>query len=228
MKRLTQLVLAIMAVGCLVFVNTTNAAILAQADFGITEGTDVSPFSTDYIPFPPGSPTPGHYGVAKSGAGNNWSSFDWGGLDHTNPGTGCFMVVDGSSNSNMIVLSYTTNTVAGSAYTLNGWAQTVQSNNGPDVVLSFRVNGVEVDTFTFSGNNEWVWHPFTLSYTTAFSGPTAFSLHDNTTSWGMNDFGLDDLVLSGPIAPIPEPTTILLLGSGLLGGGSLFRRRLKK
>lgn len=179
-----------------------NAAIvLAKTDFGSGDySTDVSPFTTSYTPFS-GPTSPGHYGVAKSGSGYDWSSFDWGGQDHTNPGTGRFMVIDGAENSSLAIISYTTNTMAGASYTLTGWAQTVQSQDGPDVTLSFRVNGVEQGTFTFSGATEWVWNQFTFTYTATTSGPTTFAIHDNQTSHDWNDFGLDDLVLS-TTAPI--------------------------
>lgn len=211
-----------MLVICLCSAGPSNAATLASTDFGTTEGTNISPFSTDYLPMS-GATWPDHYYVATSGGGHFFSSFDWGGVDHTT-GTGCFMVVDGAMDASHAVVSYTVNAVAGQQYTFDGWVQDIISGNWGPPVLSFRVNGVQQDTFSFS--NQRTWNEFTFTYTAVTAGNTTFALHDNNTALGMNDFGLDDLKLTGP-NPVPLPSTVLLLSSGLLGLAGL-RRRLKK
>lgn len=199
---------ALLALG---FANPANAdVILAQTDFGTTMGTDVSPFSTDYVPFASsGTSTPGHYGVSPTAAGHGWSSAgDWGGVDHTT-GTDCFMIADGAQNSNLEIVSFTATTEAGAEYTFDGWVQNIFAGGGGPPVLSFRVNGAEKDTVTFTGAR--TWKEFTFNYTATTSNLITFSIHDNNTSFDFNDFGLDDLKLS---CNIPEPASLLLIGCG--------------
>lgn len=207
---------------------------IASTDFGTTEGNDaslLSPFSTDHGPMP-NSPPPepqGTFYIAKSAAGHIWSAGDWGGYDHTSTDhTGCFMVVNGAGDSNTRIVYYTTITQAGQQYTFSGWAMNVLSGNGGPPTISFRVNGDQKDSFYLDPSKvpAQTWAEFTFTYIAQATGSATFSLNDNNTSGGANDFGLDDLQLTGP-NPVPLPPAILLLGSGLLslGGISCWRRR---
>jgi hypothetical protein len=215
---LQVILMAAVTVGSVALAGSSMADILAQSDFGTVEGTNVSPFSTQYLPLPDAPTSPGHYSVAKSAAGHSWSAWDWGGQDHTNPGTGCFMVIDGSQDSAQVLLSYTTNAVAGYKYILSGWAQFLSGTAGPSVDLSFRVDGVQHDTFSLSGDTAWLWREFSFTYIAVTSGPTVFALHDNSTNSAWNDFGLDDVAFSAHT--IPEPSTLVgLLSMGIVGLG---------
>jgi hypothetical protein len=200
-----------------------HAAVVATTDFGTTDGTNISPFLTDYSPMN-GPTQPDHYWVAKSGGGYSWSSFDWGGVDHTT-GTGDFMVVDGAQDSDMRIVYYTTNVVAGETYTFHGYVQDIISGNWGPPVLSFRVDGSEIATFAFS--NQRTWDEFTFTYNAPASGAATFAINDNNTNYGMNDFGLDDLTLSTTASAVPEPSSLLLLAPGL-AGLAVIRRRLRK
>jgi hypothetical protein len=187
--------------------------ILAQTDFGTTDGTSVSPFSTDYPAAPSmGLPADTYYAVAVNAAGHTWSYPDWAGLDHTNPGTGAFMVVNGSTHSSDRLLYYTTTTMAGFTYTWTGWVREIQSS-APLVDLSFQVNGVQQGTDFKPPEGSVNWVPFTFSYTASTSGTTTFSLNDLQTSSNFNDFGLDDQVLStNASAATPEPASLTIWG----------------
>jgi hypothetical protein len=224
MKRLITICLVSVAVVSLAFAPAASAdVIFAQTNFGNTPGTDVTPFSTDYKPgFTVGAPIPGEYQVAISAA--VFGPSDWGGSDHTAPGTGCFMVIDGSMNSGNRIVYFTINTVAGYDYTLNGWVQNILSGSGSPPELSFCVNDSQLDTFTPAGNQTWC--EFTFIYTAVASGLSTFALHDNNTSYGANDLGIDDLTLS---STVPEPATICLLGLGglLLGRNRKFNKKRK-
>jgi hypothetical protein len=202
--------------------------VLAQTDFGTTDGTSVSPFSTDY-PTPMGTSRPAdtYYEVAVNGAGHSWSYSDWTGFDHTNPMTGAWMVVNGSTDSSKRILDFTTNTVGGLTYTWSGWVREI---NAPLVELSFQVNGVQQGTFFSPPQGSTDWVSFTFSYTAPTSGTnTVFSLNDLQTSSNDNDFGLDDLVLSSnaSVAGAPEPASLAIWGLGALGCAVVVHRRRK-
>jgi len=188
------------------------ATTLAQTDFGNAEGSNITPFATAYSPDFQTPPSPGQYTVGHSAAGRGPG--DWGGVDHTT-GTGSFMLADGANNSGLAVVSYTTNAAAGWVYTWHGWVQNLVANGANPPVLSFRVNGVQVGTFSFTGAQ--VWREFTFRYTNQADGVKTFALHDNNTDTSANDFGLDDLSLSAE----PGPATASFLAATVADGRPL-------
>ena len=98
-------------------------------------------------------------------------------------------------------------------------------------------------TFTFdgSGGGSWVYMPgtsdptFLVSFMVAKGGPNfnLFSVTGNSGMWftpinpnNEQPYGLSHLTFyEGGQAPIPEPATMLLLGSGLAGLAAARRRR---
>ncbi len=61
----------------------------------------------------------------------------------------------------------------------------------------------------------------------SYLGLNANSIHPVTIHWTM-ECGNDYLNLNAEVNPIPEPTTLLLLGTGLIGLSNLGRKRLGK
>jgi hypothetical protein len=180
--------------------------ILAQTDFGNADGTNVAPFSTDYASWDETKTLPtyaGTYRVAVNAAGHSWSSGVWAGSDHTNPGTGAFMILDGALESYVRILYYTTSVVAGYTYTWSGWAMEVQGSSIDSMSdLSFRVNGIQQGASLALTNNR-IWNHFCFSYTAPVTRTVTFSLSDNNIQWAGNDAGLDDVVLSVAAPPGP-------------------------
>ena len=187
-----------------------DPAVLAECNF---ESQSIAPFSTDYIQGLTPSPTPGHYNIAADPS--TFGLSDWGGSDHTT-GSGSFMIVDGSENSDDRVVYIEIDAVAGARYELSGAVQNIldgsQGTNSPE--LSFRVDGVELDTDSPLGFQ--VWNSFRFYYDAQTSGLVTLAIHDNNTEPGGNDFGLDDLALS---TSVPEPATLVLAALGLLSLG---------
>lgn len=195
MKRCFCLYLLGMA-GALLTIPARASTILAETDFGTVEGTNISPFFSDYRPGLSYPPCPGQYDVSVTAAGHGPG--DWGGVDHTT-GTGCFMLIDGATDAAKAIVLYSNETWLGWVYTFHGWVQNVIASGGGPPVLSFRVNGVEVGTFSPVGGR--VWNEFAFRYTNVTSGAKSFAIHDNNTGTGANDFGLDDLALYADPGP---------------------------
>jgi hypothetical protein len=77
--------------------------------------------------------------------------------------------------------------------------------------------GTDTQTFQSQSSDINVWTTFTLPFTVATSGLTTISL---TGTLGSHYIGLDNVSVSS----VPLPSTMLLLGSGLLGLGLLRRK----
>lgn len=100
-----------------------------------------------------------------------------------------------------------------------------RSNAGDDLVLQFTTlfNGVVVETETVSfGTSEWGWSGFETAY--AFD-QLVIDAENNVNGY----FRIDNLRYenSNPNA-VPEPTTMLLFGTGLLGLVGYNRKRFSK
>jgi hypothetical protein len=115
------------------------------------------------------------------------------------------------------VISQLLNTVPGQSYTLTFW---LQHDGGVPNYFWVSFNGVVLNQI-WRSLNPFPYTQFTYSNLIATSGSTELSF---VIQQNPNYFRLDDISVTGPsglvnppTAPVPEPGTILLLGSGLAG-----------
>jgi hypothetical protein len=175
-----------------------------------------------------GMTAPGDYGLTSNpstGFTNGYYSYG----DHTT-GSGLMLLVDGGApgtyawEENIAVSPNTT-------YTFTGWvadADTPFFSSNPGLLGLF-VNGTQAGgSFAVSSTMPGVWQEWTGSVTTG-PGDTSIALSiqdlNPTYTAAGNDFSLDDLSLAPPPASTPEPASMLLFGTGLLGIAFLMRRR---
>lgn len=141
--------------------------------------------------------------------------------DHTS-GTGKYLQGDGAPTG-LDFFDETVAVVANTDYTLSYWA--TQLGGGPQATLSAQINGTAVgSSFTPGGT---AWENFTVTFNSGAATSLAFGLRDLATGHSYNDFGVDDISLTGPlgVAAVPEPATWALLLSGFAMTGVAVRRR---
>lgn len=134
----------------------------------------------------------------------------------SNPFSGSF-AADFGTPTGFGSLSQIVNTQPGFEYELNFNLATSGGTPSEFMVL---INGVSLFSLINEGNQP---------YSTASLIFTAGATPTEITFLGRNDIGafnLDNISLD--LAPVPEPSTLLLLGLGLLGAGFLRKRTQRK
>ena len=136
-----------------------------------------------------------------------------------------YLTGDGSNRSEGVQQSVAT--VPGHSYLMSFWVGNVNNPGGifgTTSTVDLMINGASHGTFTNSCTTctaTQAWEQFTTSFVA--SGATTMVTFLNGDGPTDNSNGLDNVVLTGQAAGVPEPATLTLLVLGL--AGTLWSRR---
>lgn len=155
------------------------------------------------------------------------------GGDHST-GTGLFMLVNGKTDAAATIWEQEIGVETDTDYTFSAWLKNLccQSVYGVASALEFYVNDALIGSGNVGEPDVWNWSQQSSIWNSAENTIARVKIVNTTLNFDGNDFGLDDIFF-GKDNPIdsgatPEPASMLLLGSGLIGLGTAVRRRAKR
>lgn len=167
-------------------------------------------------------------------------------------------VQEGQSYSFFFDLVYSNNVYGSAPYTNSNLILTQDAASGPDAIFASAYLDVTLfstdknweaakitlvafndynkytlydGAFNATSNNPEKNFHFDLNYQSFLDDPWGKVTIAATVSWwdcNWNDFAITKVAMGGETAPVPEPTTMLLFGTGLAGLAAFGRRRVAR
>ena len=137
------------------------------------------------------------------------------------------MIINGAIIDGETVWGQTVGVTANTDYYFSAMINSSLNHDYAD--LAFSINGVELGTFS-PAQPVYGGYQFYAIWNSGDSTSAILAIVNQVTVAGGNDFSLDDIRMDTvnpggePVNPVPLPSSVLLLGSGLAGLGFLRRQ----
>jgi|HubBroStandDraft_5_1064220.scaffolds.fasta_scaffold192728_1 hypothetical protein len=169
--------------------------------------------------------TAGNYTI-----GTNPNSYNGGWVTISDPtGSGLnMMIVNGATNGTSPVWDETISVTPDTTYTFTAWIADIYTGGEPMgsmETLTFDAGGNVLGTGFSPSSTSGTWTEFTATYFSGSDTSEFLQIVDTNTAFNGNDFALDDISDVGGPSPTPEPSSLLLFGSGLVSLAGIRRWR---